>query len=330
MRNRILFLTRNTIPYVKELQPLTGSVSGCILMQQLDYWFERHPTGFWKFLEPSTHQKYRAGDSWVEELGMSHDEFRTAFDRIGIRYKSKSLFDQAADKFQGKFYCSYLDRRDNLTFYFRNHKLVDEALDALIFKDKQQRAVNEESRFTVNRESRFTVNGEPKDQEINKVDLQEIDFPHFNTDTTFTKTTQIPQLQDQAEANDGSGSRGDEIELIFPRQLKAEEKQSIYGLIKNLQLEKQQGLLDELQGALNCPGLIKRSVRSYMDGLVKKENEGNFNLDLGLAVLSKRKMQENNVSFKIKKEMTIDLAASAKGAGMFRSGLAQKKLNSSS
>lgn len=189
MRNRILYLTRNTIPYVKELQPLAYSVAGCILMQQLDYWFERYQDGFYKFMEPSEHPRYRAGESWCEELGMSADEFRTAFDKIGTRHKSKSQFEQAEDKFQGKFYCSYLDRRTNLTYYFRNHSHLDKALDALIFANndapapagggqqggdcptllpasgRTQRAftVKQPTQVTVNRESRFTVTDEHQD-----------------------------------------------------------------------------------------------------------------------------------------------------------------------
>lgn len=132
MKNRILYLTRTSIPYVKELQPIAHSLGGCILMQQLDYWFERKPTGFYKFLEPCPHQFYRAGESWVEELGLSAVEFRTTFDRFGIRYKSKSEFDASPDKFQGKFYCSYHDKRAQLTWYFRNHELLDKALDNLL------------------------------------------------------------------------------------------------------------------------------------------------------------------------------------------------------
>lgn len=135
MRNRILSITRNVIPYVKELHPLTGSVIGCLVMQQLDYWFSSQPEGFYKFLEPAEHPAYKAGDSWVEELGMSADEFRYAFDRISIRYKSRTEFEKASktgDIFKGKFYCSYIDRRANLTYYYRNHDVVDAALDQLI------------------------------------------------------------------------------------------------------------------------------------------------------------------------------------------------------
>ena len=135
MKNRILSITRSNIPYVKELHPLTGSIIGCLVMQQLDYWFSSQPEGFYKFLEPADHPAYKVGDSWVEELGMSSDEFRYAFDRISIRYKSRTEFEKASkagDLFKGKFYCSYIDRRANLTYYYRNHDVVDAALDQLI------------------------------------------------------------------------------------------------------------------------------------------------------------------------------------------------------
>jgi hypothetical protein len=134
VRNKILTITRNTIPYVKELRRLAPvkSVNACLLMQQLDYWFERYPNGFFKFLEPCEASGYQSGDSWCEELGISADEFRNAFDQIGIRYKSKKEFDQAAgDKFQGRYYCSYTDKIRRQTWYYRNHAAVDAALDTL-------------------------------------------------------------------------------------------------------------------------------------------------------------------------------------------------------
>ncbi len=136
MRNRILSITRNVIPYVKELNSLSGGVLASIAMQQLDFWFQSRPDGFYKFQGPSNHEAYRPGDSWTEELGMTIDEFRSAFDRIGVRYKSRTDYEKAVksgdDVFQGKFYCSYVSRRENLTYYFRNHNLLDTALDSLI------------------------------------------------------------------------------------------------------------------------------------------------------------------------------------------------------
>ena len=60
MRNKILTLFRNNVPYIKELRQLSGSVTASILMQQLDYWFEKKPNGFYKFLEPCKNENQRA------------------------------------------------------------------------------------------------------------------------------------------------------------------------------------------------------------------------------------------------------------------------------
>jgi hypothetical protein len=130
----------NIIPYVKELRllPSLKSVNACILMRQLEYWFERHPNEFYKFLSPPSqpHRAYQAGKSWTEELGFSEDEFRTAFDQIGVRYKSKKEFDAAGDnRFQGKFYCSYTDKLTHMTYYYRHPVAVDSALDWLVNRE---------------------------------------------------------------------------------------------------------------------------------------------------------------------------------------------------
>ncbi|WP_299466854.1 hypothetical protein, partial [uncultured Microscilla sp.] len=60
-------------------------------------------------------------------------EYKGAWQRIGITYASKTAYNQAeGDKFQGKLYCAYIDRKqNNKTYYFRNHALVDQSLEAL-------------------------------------------------------------------------------------------------------------------------------------------------------------------------------------------------------
>lgn len=193
MRNRLLQITRSVIAYLPELKPYTGSVVGCLLMQQMDFWFNQKPNGFYKFLSPSEHPDYRPGDSWTEELAISEAEFRTAIDKICHRWTSKSSFDAADDKFQGKFYCSVYDRRRQLTTYFRNHPLVDACLDELAARNAVQAsgpstpsgqyefprekgqngqfprqggpespifAVAQQSQLTVNQESKVTVTQE--------------------------------------------------------------------------------------------------------------------------------------------------------------------------
>ena len=173
MRNKILHITSKIIPYVRELRLIAKSVTGCLLMQQLDFHFAKYPHGYYKFLEPCLNSKsYKRGQSWQEELGFSADEFRTAFDKIGVRYLSKSAFDTAPDKFQDKLYCSYFDKQQGLTYYFRNHPVVDAALDKLIDGGEppdenngfgqdsiSPSTVDRESQSTVNRQSRSTVDG---------------------------------------------------------------------------------------------------------------------------------------------------------------------------
>ena len=136
-KNKILTITPHSIPYVKELRqlPLVRSISACLLMQQLDYWFVRYPAEFYKFLEPCEQRAYKEGDSWCEELGISADEFRTAFDQIGVRYESKKKYNEAkraGDIFGGKYYCSYTDKISRLTYYYRNHDVVNKAIDGLL------------------------------------------------------------------------------------------------------------------------------------------------------------------------------------------------------
>jgi hypothetical protein len=161
--NRTLAIFADAIPYVKELREITGSVTAAILMQQLDYRFDRYPDGFYKFLEPSEHSAYRAGDSWTEELGFSKEEFRNAFDKIGIRYMSRTQYLEAnktLDRFKGKFYCSVFDRKTGVTTYFRNHDLTDDTLDSLVREKPGKRRSSNLHELTnsisVNRETQFT------------------------------------------------------------------------------------------------------------------------------------------------------------------------------
>ena len=298
MKNRILHLTRNTIPYVKELHVIAGGVLGCLVMQQLDYWFEGHPEGFYKFLEPSDHPAYKDGDSWTEEMGMTRHEFRTAFDKIGIRYKSKSDFDQAVDKFQGQFYCSYVDRRSNLTYYFRNHDLVDAALDDLLSTPTQQSAktdptpasnplcnaefpVKPESGFTGNQESGFTVkpdSGFTRNSgfsfTVNPKKTSPL-YRDYNTETTTTTAN--------SNAMD-SGSCCEE--LVFPKCTQ-NESIAIGQLIAACPAEMRQIALDEIEGARQA-GLIRTNLVPFARGVLLAISRGSFTVGHGSKVADQR------------------------------------------
>ena len=133
LKNHTLGITISAVPYYKDLNNYTGSVTATILMTQLEYWFSKmNGQRFFKFLEPCERMDYKEGDSWVEELGFSKYEFRTAFAKIGKAYKSKNEYLSSQDQFAGELYLSYYDRLERRTYYIRNHEEADKILDQWI------------------------------------------------------------------------------------------------------------------------------------------------------------------------------------------------------
>ena len=133
MKNKSVFVFANSIPYIKQFRLISESVTGAVLLQQLEYWFAKYPKGFYKYLTPCPNiRTYNSGDSWLEELNFSRKEFHGAFDKIGVRYQSKKDYINQKDPFQGKYYCSYHDKISRQTWYFRNHKKMDAALDNIM------------------------------------------------------------------------------------------------------------------------------------------------------------------------------------------------------
>lgn len=138
MKNQSLEAVSRTVPYCPELRPYLGTVNAVIVFQQIEFYFARHPDGFYKCHEPCASPFYRAGDSWLEELLMSPKEFRAAFDTLGIRYRSKQAYKAAqadGDAFQGHFFASYHDRQRGYTVYKRNAARVQQLVDTLNLKD---------------------------------------------------------------------------------------------------------------------------------------------------------------------------------------------------
>lgn len=104
----------------------SGSEKATVIAGSLEFWLKKYHSGFYKFLEPCGHRLYKEGHSWSEEQGLSRKVFNRAFDLIGVRYKSKSEFKVAEDKFQGKLYASYHDRKANRTYFVRNQAIANE------------------------------------------------------------------------------------------------------------------------------------------------------------------------------------------------------------
>jgi len=120
-----------------KINQITGSQGATAVLCSLEYWFKKKPGGFYKFMEPCSHKLYREGDSFVECLGVSRKSFWRSFKSIGIKYNSRTDFENSTDKFQGKMYASYYDRYSNRIFFIRNHEIVDKLLKPYIKPTKQ-------------------------------------------------------------------------------------------------------------------------------------------------------------------------------------------------
>lgn len=112
------------IKYNPALRAKCGSQNAVLLFDRLEYWFSKKKSEFYKFIEPCDHPLCREGDTWKEELGFSKKVFRTAFDKIGIRYKSKTEFEKESDPFKGKLFAYYQDRQTKKTIFVRNNSLL--------------------------------------------------------------------------------------------------------------------------------------------------------------------------------------------------------------
>ena len=114
------------IKYNPQLSRYFGSQNATILFDRLEYWFSKKQSQFYKFIEPCDHPLCKEGDTWSEELGFSKKVFRTAFDKIGVRYRSKTEFENEEDPFKGKFFAYYQDRQTKKTIFVRNDQIVSD------------------------------------------------------------------------------------------------------------------------------------------------------------------------------------------------------------
>lgn len=174
------------IAYYPELNAYTGGVYGSLLMAQLEYWFKKtEGKKFYKFLEPCGHEAYQVGDSWLEELGFTSANFRTAFRRIGTVYKSRQAYEESTDKFQGKLYLSYFDRIKKLTYYIRNDALVNELLTNL---EKQEVEVDTEEKWiSTNEESKDGITEDYSKRLLTENKRESIHTTHSDLEVPYEK-----------------------------------------------------------------------------------------------------------------------------------------------
>ncbi len=125
------------VPYRPKLNKITGSVLSTVILQQVLYWWKKGGRKkFYKFKDKCDHALYSEGDSWLEELGFTRDEFDTAIKRIGFKMgKTENKI-----KKEEAFIIYYKDAQ-GVTWYDINAEYLAEKLTSL---------------FLVKRESLFT------------------------------------------------------------------------------------------------------------------------------------------------------------------------------
>ena len=109
-----------SIPYRPQYNRITGRVTATLLLQQISYWWHtsnRKP--FYKFRAPCEHEKYREGDSWTEEMGMTIYEFDGALKTIGAKITKG---DSKAELEQANLVVYWTDG-DRTTWYQLNEEL---------------------------------------------------------------------------------------------------------------------------------------------------------------------------------------------------------------
>ena len=121
------------IPYRPEFNAITRSVEGSILLQQILYWWGKcEGKPFYKFRAPAEHDRYKAGDSWTEELGFTGYQFDKALKSIGVKItKGISL-----NEMINKALVIYWTDSNRLTWYKVNqddtYALIGMAYDQLL------------------------------------------------------------------------------------------------------------------------------------------------------------------------------------------------------
>lgn len=124
------------VSFSVESKQYFGSYKTAIVFEEMEKWFfwsgknkmkQNGFNTFWKFVNPAKkHKAYRQGDSWQEAIGMERRAFNRAFGKIGIRHRSKTDFMKSPDKFQGKPFACYFDRKAAQMTFVRNDLVADQ------------------------------------------------------------------------------------------------------------------------------------------------------------------------------------------------------------
>ncbi len=123
--SRLMAEDKEMIAYRLKLNRITGSVLASVLLQQANHRFVNNDEQpFYKFRAPCKHALYREGDSWIEELGFSGDEFDSALKRIGTKIVAGTSKAEAMQKTDPTGLVLYWTDSNRVTWYSVNVELL--------------------------------------------------------------------------------------------------------------------------------------------------------------------------------------------------------------
>lgn len=125
----ILADEKNSIPYRPQIAKHFENVACAILLQQILYWWVKNGCKpFFKFKQPCENSLYRAGDSWMEELGFSRREFNAARDVIAAKSNDEKVFSDIGLRYWTDY--------NRLTWYDVNEDAMSLFLSKIYVKTK--------------------------------------------------------------------------------------------------------------------------------------------------------------------------------------------------
>ena len=161
----VLVHDANIIPYRKEFNRITGSVTASILLQQIIYRCGHQNTPFYKFKEPCEHELYQADQSWTEELGFSRREFDTAIAAISTKIKKG---DDLSEITTPVVHWTTIDR---ITYYQLNLCALRKVLNRLYVTAESAALIKAESACTDSAKAPLVINNRevPENTENKKI-----------------------------------------------------------------------------------------------------------------------------------------------------------------
>lgn len=144
---RILAEDAQVIAYRPKLARFIGSITAAILLQQVFFRFTQHNNEpFYKFREACSHELYKTGDSWCEELGFSPKQFDGALAVIGTKIeKGVKKSEVMAYQIDGdvfphtafQYMVVYWTDSSRVTWYWLNRELLGKCLNSVYLGNSQ-------------------------------------------------------------------------------------------------------------------------------------------------------------------------------------------------